>query len=140
MLTYCHSLSDVEPAYCISYRKFLQKKDLVELRLDLLDFDEDEVKAYFQQTKGLDSIATFRLPEDEEDEETMARELSLGVHLLSVAIMSGAAYVDIGLDFPDKERDWLITLALNYHCGLIVSYQNYYGVQPLSELKAVAAR
>ncbi len=140
MLTYCHSLSDVEPAYCISYRKFLQKKDLVELRLDLLDFDEEEVKAYFRQTKGLDSIATFRLPEDEEDEETMARELSLGVHLLSVAIMSGAAYVDIGLDFPDKERDWLITLALNYHCGLIVSYHNYYGVQPLSELKAVAAR
>ena len=115
MLTYCHSLSDVEPAYCISYRKFLQKKDLVELRLDLLDFDEEEVKVYFRQTKGLDSIATFRLPEDEDDEETMARELSLGVHLLSVAIMSGAAYVDIGLDFPDKERDWLITLALNYH-------------------------
>lgn len=140
MLTYCHSLSDVEPAYCISYRKFLQKKDLVELRLDLLDFDEAAVKDYFRQTNGLRSIATFRLPEDEEDEETMAQELSQGVHLLSVAIMSGAAYVDIGLDYPEKERDWLITLALNYHCGIIVSYHNYYGVQPLHELKAVAAR
>lgn len=139
MFSYCHTLSDVDLAYCVSYRKFLQKKDLVELRLDLLDFDEALVKDYFRQTKGLDSIATFRLGE-EEDDEIFAEELSLAVRLLSVAIMEGAAYVDISLDFPDKERDWLITLALNYHCGIIVSYHNYYGVQSVSELKAIAAR
>lgn len=139
MFSYCHTLSDVDLGYCVSYRKFLQKKDLVELRLDLLDFDEALVKDYFRQTKGLDSIATFRLGE-EEDDEIFAEELSLAVRLLSVAIMEGAAYIDISLDFPDKERDWLITLALNYHCGIIVSYHNYYGVQSVSELKAIAAR
>lgn len=139
MFSYCHTLSDVDLGYCVSYRKFLQKKDLVELRLDLLDFDEALVKDYFRQTKGLDSIATFRLGE-EEDDEIFAEELSLAVRLLSVAIMEGAAYVDISLDFPDKERDWLITLALNFHCGIIVSYHNYYGVQSVSELKAIAAR
>ena len=139
MFSYCHCLSDVDLAYCVSYRKFLQKKDLVELRLDLLDFDADLVKEYFRQTKGWDSIATFRLPE-EEDEDFFAEDLSEAVQLLTTAIMAGAAYVDIGDDYPDKERDWLITLALNYHCGIIISHHNYYGVQPVSELKAVAAR
>ena len=139
MFSYCHSLSDVDLAYCVSYRKFLQKKDLVELRLDLLDFDAELVKEYFRQTKGWQSIATFRLPE-EEDEDFFAEDLSEAVELLTAAVMSGAAYVDIGDDYPEKERDWLITLALNYHCGIIISHHNYYGVQPVSELRAVASR
>ena len=139
MFSYCHSLSDVDLAYCISYRKFLQKKDLVELRLDLLDFDAELVKEYFAQTKGWDSIATFRLS-GEEEEEFFAEDLSEAMELLTAAIMAGAAYVDISLEFPEKERDWLITLALNYHCGIIISHHNYYGVQSVSELKAVAQR
>lgn len=139
MFSYCHSLSDVDYAYCVSYRKFLDKKDLVELRLDLLDFEADDVKGYFRETKGFNTVATYHLTE-EQDEEIAAEELALAVRLLSAAAMSGAAYLDINLDFPEKERDWLICLALNYHCGLIISYHNYYGVQPVSELKAVAAR
>lgn len=139
MFSYCHTLSDVDLAYCISYRKFLQKKDLVELRLDLLDFDALLVKEYFAQTKGWDSIATFRLPGEEED-EFFAEDLTEAVELLTTAIMAGAAYVDLSLEFPEKERDWLITLALNYHCGIIISHQNYYGVQSVTELRAVAAR
>ena len=74
MFFYCHSLSDVDFAYCVSYRKFLQKKAIVELRLDLLDFDAGQVKDFFKQTQGLPSIATYRLVE-EEDEEMMAEEL-----------------------------------------------------------------
>lgn len=140
MFSYCHTLSDVDSAYCISYRKFLQKKDLVELRLDLLDFDADLVKDYFRQTKGLDSIASFHLSVEEEDEILFAEDLSEAVELLTAAIMAGAAYIDLSLVFPEKERDWLITLALNYHCGIIISHQNYYGVQSVSELKAVAQR
>ena len=139
MFFYCHSLSDVDFAYCVSYRKFLQKKAIVELRLDLLEFDAGQVKDFFRQTQGLPSIATYRLVE-EEDEELMAEELDKAVRLLSAAVMAGAAYIDVDLEFPENERDWLITLALNYHCGLIVSYHNYYGVQPVSELKAIASR
>ena len=130
MFSYCHSLSDVDSAYCVSYRRFLGKKDLAELRLDLLDFDEDTVKDYFHQTNGLPSVATFRLTE-EEDEEYAAEELARAVRMLSAAVMAGAAYIDIDLEFPEAERDWLITLALNYHCGIIVSYHNYYGVGAL---------
>ena len=110
----------------------------MELRLDLLDFDTDTVKEYFEKTKGWKSVATFRLIE--EDEELAAEELALAVRLLSAAIMAGAAYIDIDMDFPESERDWLICLALNYHCGIILSHHNYYGVEPLSELKAVALR
>ena len=139
MFFYCHSLSDVDFAYCVSYRKFLQKKALVELRLDLLDFDTDQVKDFFRQTEGLPSIATYRLVE-EEDEEMMDRELDDAVRLLSAAVMAGAAYIDIDLEMPENERGWLITLALNYNCGIIVSYHNYYGVQSVSELKAIASR
>ncbi|MBO7480452.1 MAG: type I 3-dehydroquinate dehydratase, partial [Bacteroidales bacterium] len=139
MFFYCHSLSDVDFAYCVSYRKFLQKKALVELRLDLLEFDTDQVKEFFKQTAGLPSVATYRLIDDA-DEELMEEEKDKAVRLLSAAVMAGAAYIDIDLDFPENERDWLITLALNYHCGIIVSYHNYYGVQPASELKAIASR
>ena len=139
MFSYCHSLSDVDFAYCVSYRRFLGKKDLAELRLDLLDFDADTVKDYFLQTKGLPSVATFRLSE-EEDEEYAAEKLARAVRMLSAAVMAGAAYIDIDLEFPENERDWLITLALNYHCGIIVSYHNYYGVQSVSELRAIANR
>jgi 3-phosphoshikimate 1-carboxyvinyltransferase len=139
MFFYCHSLSDVDFAYCVSYRKFLQKKALVELRLDLLDFDTEQVKDFFRQTEGLPSIATYRLVE-EEDEEMMARELDDAVRLLSAAVMAGAAYIDIDLEMPENERGWLITLALNYNCGIIVSYHNYYGVQSVSELRATASR
>ena len=139
MFSYCHSLSDVDLAYCISYRRFLQKKDLVELRLDLLDLDVEDVRSYFRQTKGMSTIVTYRMAEDQ-SEEMFAEELSDAVQLLSAAVMAGAAYIDMADDFPEKERDWLITLALNYHCGLIVSHHNYYGVPPLSELKAAASR
>ena len=133
---FCHSLTEVDLNYCISYRPFLKQNDVVELRLDSLDFGEEDIKKYYLETKGLTTIASYKYILIEDDSLT-DDDLSEATHLLSTAIMCGTTMVDISIDYPPKEKDWLIHLAMNYHCKLIISYHNDYGSQSVSELKTI---
>ena len=89
----------------------------VEIRLDSFDFDEDDVKRIFSRPRQAKLIATCHIE--------FPSEADRAVRLLSAAILAGADYVDIPLDFPENSRRWLMNLAMNRGCQTIVSWHNY---------------
>lgn len=145
----CYSLSQMDVEYCLSWALAPFEDHMVELRLDELIFDADDIK-FFMENKGkCEVIATYRLHDPQEvdpldltqaEPETDEDELAMAVQLLSRAIMAGADYIDLDLDFPAKERQWLVHLALNYGCKIIVSYHNAYGTESTEALRAIASR
>jgi 3-dehydroquinate dehydratase type I len=120
---------------CIAYknyeqcRRILQRAELAELRLDLLDLTRDQVR----RLSGLPAkiIATCREGKFP-DNERMA--------LLETAIMSGAAYVDIELEMPGNMKESLNRLAKEKGCKVIISYHNFEKTPEFPELMNIIKR
>ncbi len=118
---------------CVSLGKTSQDKikniseesDLVELRLDLNDFDIPEIEEIFGSSDNL--IATCRSGKSDSE-----RKISM-----MTAIKSGAKYVDLDL-FSDKRIvDELMKEARNKNCKIILSYHNYKKTPPKEELELI---
>ncbi len=104
----------------------------VEIRLDGCELDEEEIRELFSVKRNCSLVATCHADSRE--------EIATAVEKLSAAIMAGADYADIPCDFPEESRKWLISLALNKGCRIILSYHNYSGTDSLEELVAVGKR
>lgn len=125
----CYSVGKVESFYC----KFMAQRrpgSAVEVRLDLCHFDEEQIKDIFSTTRDSDLVAAAHIGKDY-DRQTALRQLS-------AAILAGADFVDISLDLDKASRQWLISLALNKGCRIIISYHNYSSTPAAEQLRSVA--
>ena len=112
----CYSLKQTSASYC-RFLAGVRPDDAVEVRLDENEFSEEEIRDIFSCSRKSKLIATCHvsLPSQVED---AARQLT-------TAVLSGADYIDIPLDFPDNSRQWLMNLALNHGTRVILSWHNY---------------
>lgn len=132
----CYSLGEHTLDYCMVMNRFFAD-DVVELRLDLLNFQEKDLKIYFNEKTGLTAV-TYQV--NEEDESIAEEETERAAKMLAQAIVLGADYVTIPYDFNQKETEWLLRLAWNHNCKIIVSYHNFYGTPSTKELKSIAEK
>jgi len=93
---------------------YLVKADLAEIRVDLLDFSEAQLKTIFGKHNNL--IATYRA-----EKNNYEKMLSM----LMLAMNSGCAYVDIDIDVPENWRTKVISKAKKLNKKVIISYHNY---------------
>lgn len=106
--------------------KILKENELVELRLDLCKFSDEDVKKLFSIPTNI--IACYR--PDKKSEEERSKQLK-------IAMEAGASYVDIELEAPDNYKKELIKTAKENKCKIIISYHNYEKTPLIEELKQV---
>ena len=145
----CYSLCQMDVDYCLAWATADIGPHVVELRLDDLIFDADDIRYFMSNRGGCPVVATYRVkdpsevdtldlqPDDDQPEES---DVDMAVRLLSCAIIAGADYIDIDMDFPRGELRWLMNLALNYGCQVILSYHNAYGTDSTETLAAIATK
>ena len=104
----------------------------VEIRLDECDFDTDEIRDIFSCQRKAELIATCHV--------SLPSQVAEAAEKLSAAILAGADYVDIPLDFPENSKQWLLNLALNHGTRIILSWHNYTNTEPLPRLREIAAQ
>ena len=119
----CISISDKNPEHCLS---LLAEAEMAEIRLDLTEFDDNEIRNVFAFPKPL--IATFR-PGDCNDDERMEK--------LKLAIEAGAQYVDIEIESEEGYRDELVNFARKRQCQVIISYHNFDATPQQNELRKI---
>ncbi len=107
-------------------RRILNREELAELRLDLLDLTKSQVKRLFSIPAR--TIATCREGKFSDSER---------MDLLKTAIFSGAKYLDIELEMPIGMRETLIKLAKEHRCKVIISYHNFDLTPPIPELRSI---
>ena len=119
----CVALSDTDFNKCLD---LVQKFELSEIRLDLTNFDNKQVRKIF--SSGAKLIATCRPGNITEEERK---------ELLKTAIMAGAAYVDIEFETNAAFKQDIITVALSKNCDIIVSYHNFANTPSREQLKFI---
>jgi 3-dehydroquinate dehydratase-1 len=102
----------------------LAEAEMAEIRLDLTEFDADEIRRVFAFPKTL--IATLR-PGKYDDEERLEK--------LKLAIEAGAQYVDIEIESEEAYQHKLVDFAKKHQCKVIISYHNFESTPGQSELK-----
>jgi 3-dehydroquinate dehydratase-1 len=122
----CVAISDTDFEKCLS---MLKKTDMAEIRLDLTQFSEEQIRHLFSLQKKL--IATYRPLEGKEEEERMEQ--------LKTAIEAGADYVDIEFESADDYRNEIIAFAHKHNCDVIISYHNYDCTPGLDHLRKIVA-
>ncbi len=93
--------------------KHLNDVLLAEIRMDLLDFSDEQFSTIFSQDKRL--IATYR--SDNKYEVLFSK--------YSQAIEFGCTCVDIDINVPEVYRDKIADLAHSKGCNVVLSYHNY---------------
>lgn len=93
--------------------KHLNDVLLAEIRMDLLDFSDEQFSLIFSQDKKL--IATYR--SDNKYEVLFSK--------YSQAIEFGCTCVDIDINVPEVYRDKIADLAHSKGCNVVLSYHNY---------------
>jgi 3-dehydroquinate dehydratase-1 len=121
----CVAISDTDFEKCLS---MLKKTDMAEIRLDLTQFSEEQIRHLFSLQKKL--IATYR-PLEGKEEERMEQ--------LKTAIEAGADYVDIEFESADDYRNEIIAFAHKHNCDVIISYHNYDCTPGLDHLRKIVA-
>ena len=119
----CISISDKNPEHCLS---LLAEAEMAEIRLDLTEFDNNEIRKVFAFPKPL--IATFR-PGDYDDDERLEK--------LKLAIEAGAQYVDIEIESEEGYRNELVNFARKRQCQVIISYHNFDITPQQNELRKI---
>ena len=145
----CVSLCQMDVDYCLAWANADIGAHAVELRLDDLIFDPEDIR-YFMANRGeCPVVATYRIKDpsevdtldlDPDDEDPEPTEVDMAVRLLSASIIAGADYIDVDMDFPRAELKWLVNLAMNYGCKVILSYHNAFGTDSTESLQATASR
>lgn len=112
----CYSLKQVSASYC-RFLAGIRPDDAVEVRLDGSDFSEEEIRDIFSCPRQSRMIATCHI--------SLPSQVEAAGRQLATAVLAGADYVDIPLDFPENSRQWLMNLALNHGTRVILSWHNY---------------
>jgi 3-dehydroquinate dehydratase-1 len=107
----CVSLAEPSLAACLAALKGL---DFAEIRLDMMKLMLEEIPRLFSGNRTL--IATCR-PGGRSDEERK--------RLLTKAIASGAAFVDVEIESETTYREEIVAKARSHGCRVIVSHHDY---------------
>lgn len=119
----CISIAEKNVDKCI---ESLVKVDMAEIRIDLAEFNNDEIRKVFVQKKKM--IATCRPGIIKEEDR---------IEMLKIAIESGASYVDIEYEASKDYKDYFIDFAHQHQCDVIISYHNYDKTPELDELEKI---
>lgn len=119
----CASITEKDVEKCLS---FIEKVEMAEIRIDLTEYTNDEIKKVFSTKKKL--IATCRPCKIKDSERKEA---------LLTAIASGATYVDIEYEATPEYKNELIDYAHKHQCDVIISYHNYERTPELDELEKI---
>jgi 3-dehydroquinate dehydratase-1 len=119
----CVSIAEKDLEKCI---ESIKKVEIAEIRIDLTEFNDDEIRKVFSLRKKL--IATCR-PGKIRDAERM--------EMLRIAIESGSTYIDIEYEAPAGYKNDLIEFAHLHQCDVIISYHNYDRTPELEELENI---
>jgi len=125
----CYSLKQVSASYC-RFLAGIRPDDAVEVRLDGSDFSEEEIRDIFSCPRQSRMIATCHI--------SLPSQVEAAGRQLATAVLAGADYVDIPLDFPENSRQWLMNLALNHGTRVILSWHNYSNTDKPERLLALA--
>ncbi len=117
----CLSLGKVDFNTALS---LIHEVPLVELRLDLLSFTDEEYKQLYSTGKNI--LATCRSLDSEVVEFYISR-----------AIWQGCRFIDIGHDIPNKVKTRLLRLISSHSCRWIASYHNFVETPNSKELQRV---
>lgn len=107
----CVAISDKNLEKCLNT---LDKVELAEIRLDLTEFGEEQIKQVFSHSTP--TIATCRPARIGPEKQ---------LELLITAIRAGAKYVDIEIEAERSQQLALIKEARNSNCKVIISYHNF---------------
>ena len=121
----CYSLKNADKDWCL-FLAGTRSGAAVEVRLDTCDLDEEEIREVFSHPRKAELIATCHAELPSQTEEAARK--------LMTAILAGADYVDIPLDFPENSRQWLQRMAMNRGTRVILSWHNYSATDPLERL------
>ena len=127
----CYSLSKADKDWCL-FLAATRDGAAVEIRLDTCDFDEDDIREIFSCERKAELIATCHVSLPSQVEEASRK--------LMTAILAGADYVDIPLDFPENSRQWLQRMAMNRGTRVILSWHNYAATDPAERLVEIATQ
>ena len=119
----CTALANLSFEECV---KAVNSLELAEVRLDLLEFSEEEVSRIFSVDCRL--IATCRPGKYSEE---------VRKKLLLLAIEAGASYVDIEVEAEDRIKQELIQAARGRGCQVIVSFHDFEKTPERAELEHV---
>lgn len=119
----CASIAEKDVEVCL---KSIEKVEMAEIRIDLAEFNDDEIRKVFSLRKKL--IATCRPGKIKDNDRAL---------MLKVAIGSGATYVDIEYEAPETYKNDLIDFAHSHQCDVIISYHNYEKTPDLEELEQI---
>jgi 3-dehydroquinate dehydratase-1 len=119
----CASIAEKDIEICL---KAIEKVEMAEIRIDLAEYNDDEIRKVFALRKKL--IATCRPGKIRDEERAL---------MLKIAIVSGATYVDIEFEAPWAYKNDLITFAHSHQCDVIISYHNYDKTPDLEELENI---
>ncbi|MBR5018538.1 MAG: type I 3-dehydroquinate dehydratase [Bacteroidales bacterium] len=125
----CYSLKEASRNYC-RFMAATRTGAFIEIRLDQSDFDEEDIRAVFSCERVAKLIATYHI--------SLPSQVESAAKRLTTAILAGADYVDIPVEFPENSRQWLMNLALNHGTRVILSYHNYTRTDPLPRLQEMA--
>jgi len=110
-------------------REILSREMCAELRLDLLDLSQDQVRDLF--SLPVKTIATCREGNFTDENRQI---------MLETAIRSGASYIDMELEMSRRLRKNLIKFAGLHQCRIIVSYHNHTSTPGFKELKRIVKK
>jgi 3-dehydroquinate dehydratase I len=119
----CASIAEKDIEKCLSS---IQKVEMAEIRMDLVEYNNEEIRRIFSQRKKL--IATFR-PGKIKDKERF--------EALKIAIEAGATFVDIEYEAPEDVKNEMIDFAHKHQCDVIISYHNYERTPELDVLEDI---
>jgi len=106
--------------------EILKKVEMAEIRLDLCDFDDEQIQTVFQSDTPL--IATCRASDGNFRESE--RKLLL-------AIQAGARYADLEIEAPKSTSKRIAEACASWGTTLIRSFHDFEGTLSLEELKAI---
>jgi 3-dehydroquinate dehydratase type I len=119
----CASIAEKDLEVCL---KAIERVEMAEIRIDLTEFNDEEIRKVFSQRKKL--IATCRPGKIKDKDRAL---------MLKVAIESGSTYVDIEYEAPEVYKNNLIDFAHSHQCDVIISYHNYEKTPDLDELERI---
>jgi 3-dehydroquinate dehydratase-1 len=119
----CICIAEPDFDKCI---EMARSADMAEIRLDAMDFSFHQVKKLFSSNENL--IATCRPGKHSEPSR---------IALLSKAVESGAAHVDIEYESGDKYKSQLLKIARENDCKVIISYHDFERTPAMTGLEKI---
>lgn len=128
----CYSIKECDDWSSFSYLHYFMlvcEDALFEIRFDGVESEIASFKEFKKSAEKVQFISTYRISNNS--------EASRASEVLSEAIIGGTDYIDLDINFPEASQRWLISLAMNYGCKVIISYHHTFGRVSIQKLRSI---